>query len=134
MCHLYKSGLSYSTVNCYLSGLSFYHKLNDWEDNTQRFVVRKLTEGLKRSSHKVDTRSPITRDILQKILHLLPTICVSNFEARLFAAVFSLAFHGLFRVGELTVSGNYSVQHTVCISNVRFIDTYLEITLSKFKN
>ena len=41
--------------------------------------------------------------MLEKITLTLPSTCINSYEAHLFAAEFSLAFHGLFRVGELTV-------------------------------
>ena len=41
--------------------------------------------------------------MLEKIILTLPSTCTNSYEADLYAAAFSLAFHGLFRVGELTV-------------------------------
>jgi len=67
--HMYTLNLSHSTVSCYVSGLSFYNKVKDFEDNTQKFVIRKMIEGIKRSkSKRSDTRLPITRDLLGKNL------------------------------------------------------------------
>ena len=37
-----------STVVTYISGLSHFHKLHNFPDNTQVFVVGKMIEGLKR--------------------------------------------------------------------------------------
>jgi hypothetical protein len=36
--HLFNSGRSYSTVSCYLAGLSFQNKVYNFEDNTQRLI------------------------------------------------------------------------------------------------
>jgi hypothetical protein len=36
--HLFNSGRSYSTVSCYLVGLSFQNKVYNFEDNTQRLI------------------------------------------------------------------------------------------------
>ena len=41
--------------------------------------------------------------MLEKIILTLPCTCTNSYEADMFAAAFTLAFHGLFRVGELTV-------------------------------
>jgi hypothetical protein len=39
-----------------MSGLSFYCKLNDFEDNTNIFIVRKFTDGVKHSrSPQIDS-------------------------------------------------------------------------------
>lgn len=92
--HLFKSGRSYSTVSCYLAGLSFHNKVNNFEDNIQRFIVRKMVEGIKRSRFCKDTRLPITRDLLNSILSILLCMCSSQFECSLFKSGFSLAIHG----------------------------------------
>lgn len=92
--HMYRNGLSHSTVNCYTNNL---------EDFTQMFIVRKMIEGMKRTRSKCDIRLPITRDLLKKIMSIVPSICNNIYEAKLFKAAFSLAFYGFFRVGEVTV-------------------------------
>jgi hypothetical protein len=47
--YMFRLELSHSTINCYISGLSFHHKISNLTDNTQLFVVRTLLEGDKRS-------------------------------------------------------------------------------------
>jgi len=94
---MYRRGLSFSTVNCYISGLSFYNKINNFEDYTQMFIVRKMIEGIKRSKlHGKDHRLPITRELLNIILSILSIMCTSHYETDLFKAAFLLAFHGFF--------------------------------------
>lgn len=132
--YMFKSGLAHSTINSYISGLSFYSKLNDFEDNTSRFIVRKLIDGVKRSrAPQKDTRLPISRELLGRIVSTLPCICKSNYESRLFQAAYSLAFHGLFRVGELTVCPTNNSNHTIAIANVNIRDDNLEIYLGSSK-
>jgi hypothetical protein len=48
-----------------------------------------------------DVRLSITSEILDKILKRLPVVCSSHYEAWLFAAAFSMAYHGFLRVGEI---------------------------------
>ena len=36
--HLFNSGRSYSTVSCYLAGLSFHNNVYNFEDNIQRLI------------------------------------------------------------------------------------------------
>lgn len=132
--HMYTLNLSHSTVSCYISGLSFYNKVNDLEDNTQKFVIRKMIEGIKRSkSKRSDTRLPITRDLLAKILNSLPLVCSSHYETKLFMAAFSLAFHGLMRVGELTVGSRSSDAHTISFHDVKISNNILEVFISSSK-
>ena len=135
--YMYKSGFAHSTINSYTSGLSFYNKLNDYEDYTQKFIVRKMIDGVKRTrSPQMDTRLPISRELLGRILSILSCICSSAYEVRLFKAVFSLAFHGLFRVGELTVqtmSNTCYSNHALNVNDVQIYKTYLEIHLVSSK-
>ncbi|CAG2200019.1 unnamed protein product [Mytilus edulis] len=46
--YMFRKKLSHSTVSGYISGLSYFNKINNLEDNTQKFVVRKLIEGIKK--------------------------------------------------------------------------------------
>lgn len=126
--YLFKSGLTHSSINCYISGLSFHNKLNNLQDNTNSFVVRKVIEGVKRVSIcKKYSRLPISRDLLGKILSVLNVITKSQYGAYLFRAAFSLCFHGMFRVGELTVSDSYSLNHAVKKRDVKFVNGGLEV-------
>ena len=54
-----------------------------------------------------DTRQPITPDLLRKLIGVLPVICMSRYEAKMFTSVFTLAFFGLFRIGELVCQNKY---------------------------
>lgn len=47
--YLNNDKLSYASISHYLSGVGFYCKINDIEDVTQKFIVRKVLEGIKRS-------------------------------------------------------------------------------------
>jgi hypothetical protein len=63
-----------------------------------------LIDGIKRSkSPQKDSRLPITIELLVKILSVLPIVCSSHYESELFTAGYTLAYYGLFRVGELIV-------------------------------
>lgn len=46
--HLFLANYSHSTIKCYLSGISFFQKVNGFEDTTQSFNVKKLLEGMNR--------------------------------------------------------------------------------------
>lgn len=133
--YMFRKKLSHSTVSGYISGLSYFNKINNLEDNTQKFVVRKLIEGIKRlgGPNQKDTRLPITRDILEKLLRSLAVICKNGYETKLFMASFSLAFHGFMRVGEITVDCKNKQMHTVKFENIKLCDARLEVLLTSSK-
>ncbi|CAG2217183.1 unnamed protein product [Mytilus edulis] len=79
--------------------------MNDFEDFTQKFIIKKMMEGVNRTRPKIrDSRLPITKELLLLIVKILPFICSSCYAVKLFKAAFSLANHGLLRIGELAVS------------------------------
>ena len=97
----YQKGYSPASVTTYMSAISFVHKLRNIDDPIESFVIRKILEGFRRLQSKKDLRAPITEDILIRIVQSLPFICYNRYELALFHSVYSLAFFGLLRVGEL---------------------------------
>ena len=100
-----KRGYAYTTVRSYVAGINFFNKLKIFEDVTQKFVIVKILEGFKRSRPSKDARLPmaISRDLLAKIIKVTPVVCITSiYESKLFSAAFSITFHGLFRIGEIT--------------------------------
>lgn len=91
-------------MRSYLAGLSHFVKLQGYQDPTNQFLVTKLLQGLKRIAHTQDCRLPITKQLLQDIIAILPSVCTNNYETLLFSAAFTTAFHGFLRVSEVVVS------------------------------
>ena len=46
---LVQSNLAHSSISFYLADISFFCKINDFEDITQKCIVKKVLEGIKRS-------------------------------------------------------------------------------------
>lgn len=59
--------------------------------------------------------------MLSKILSVLPNLTKSLYESNLFGAAFPLAFFGMFRVGEITLTRHSSVEKILQLS-----DTYID--------
>lgn len=92
---LVQSNLAHSSISCYLAGISFFGKINDFEDILQKIIVKKVLEGIKRyKGHMQDQRLPITLDLLTKVIGILPIVCASKYETVLFGATF---FFSIFR-------------------------------------
>ena len=107
--------------------------MNNFMDNTQTFVVRKMLEGIKRSSgHQCDNRLPITKEMLKRIILSLPCVCKSSYESKLFSSVFSLCFHAFLRVGEVAFSNNCG-KHVLQYRNVQLFQGHIELLLVSSK-
>lgn len=102
--YLYHKGYASKTVGTYMAAISFQHKLNGIADPAADFTVTKMLEGYRRLRPTSDPRTPISYDLLIRICDQLKHVCTSTFETTLFQAVYTLAFFGLFRVGELVFS------------------------------
>ena len=76
--YLSLKGCTYSTASSYISGLSFYFKINGWEDPTQAFVVRKLLKGYSKCHSSKDLREPITLQMLKDFPNALKHVTLSN--------------------------------------------------------
>ena len=115
----FENGYAPSTIRTYISGISFFHKLHNWNDPTDLFVIRKLLECCRRICRRSDIRAPITETVLKSICLSLPFVCTSLYEAKLFKAAYFLAFFGLLRVGELVHTSTILRNRPLSASDVK---------------
>ena len=129
------TGCAPSTIKSYISAISYYCKINNLYDATQQFVVRKMLAGVSRLDVRKDLRMPITYAILCKIVNSLPMVCSSYFEISLFVAIFTIAFYGFMRVGELVANCKMDHGHALLVSNIRYVgsNNTLEIRIAHSK-
>ena len=114
--------------------LKFFIKINNWPDVTQHFVVNKLLEGSMRvKGSQEDSRLPITKPLLAKILNVLPQVCTSIFETKLFSASFLLAFCGFLRVGEVSCKSG-GPDHTIQFHDFKILQESIEFPIALSKN
>ena len=131
--YLFQAQLSHSSINCYLSGIIFFSKINDLEDSTQKFVVRKMLEDAKRSKKKNrDSRLPVTLNTLKMILKILHLICSSKHETTLFSAAFSFTYFGLCRISEIAVS-NAVTRHIISVNDITFAHNFIKCVFPHLK-
>lgn len=114
MAYMSKRGYAYRTVRTYITAIGYFHKIENVPDPTINVVVHKMLLGYRRDvGVNRDLRQPITLDILERILPALTHVCHSIYEAVLFRAVFSLAFFGFMRVGEITADSRSAPRASV---------------------
>lgn len=125
-------GLTGGTISSCVSGISYYHKINGFNDTTKCFVVSKALEGIKRiqGGKRVDSRAPISLELLSKIVTSLEKVCNNKYESNLFSAVFSLAFHGLLRIGEITSTSKEYNCSGLRLADVTIKNSTIELTVN----
>lgn len=101
--YLSLKGYIHSNLSAYLAAISFQCKLYCHVDPTKHFMVHKLLQDMKRSNKNTATRLPITIDILNSVIPKLQLVCSHLYEEKYFRAAFSIAFHALLWVGEITL-------------------------------
>jgi hypothetical protein len=129
--YLHTNQVAYSTVKCYLCGISYQIQLEGGIDNTKTFIIRKMLEGFHRLTPSKDTRSPITLHILKQLLPILPAVCSDFYEATMFSTAFQLAFFALLRVSEFTFTNNNTP--TLLSKNVSIHDSLISLTITGSK-
>ena len=120
--YLSHKGMSASTVATYISGLSHCHKLNDLQDNTQSFIIKKLLEGMRRKyPQRTDIMAPIFIQLLKHLILALRRVCGSNYESLVFSTAFSIAYFGMLRVSEIAVNSRSDESgHALNLDDVSF--------------
>ena len=102
-------GRAPATIATYISAISYKHKIALQQDPTSNFLVKKLIEGAKsRTGRRIDSRRPVTYELLVKLLNALPFICNNRYESALFQAAFATAYFAFLRVGEFTAPSKWS--------------------------
>ena len=102
MAHLKAKGLKACTISTYVSATRYVCKMHGWDDPGNNFMVATALSGLTKSDSVPDVRLPITVPILSKLLAVTPLVIACEFEAKMFKAMFSLAFFAFLRIGEFT--------------------------------
>ena len=134
LAYMSKRGYAYTTVRSYVAGISFFNKLNNFEDVTQKFVIVKILEGFKRSRPSKDARLPISRDLLAKFIKVTPVVCITSiYKSKLFSAAFSITFHGLFRIGEITKDSQSKAEHFIRLQDITMFPDRVEVCVPSSK-
>jgi hypothetical protein len=100
--HLKEKGLKAPTISSYVSGLRYVLKMNGFSDPGDSFMVKTALSGLAKSNRSLDVRLPITVPILSKLLGSVTAVIGDHYDRSLLCAMFSLAFFGFLRIGEIT--------------------------------
>lgn len=111
--------MAHSTILSQLSAIAYLHKLHGLPDPTKSFLVSRAIRGVLKLAPSYDVRLPITEHILSRICTAIPHVAQSQFERLLVHAVFTTAFYGLARIGELLPHSHHT-DNVLQFSDVSF--------------
>ena len=98
-----------STIKSYISAIKAVLKMDGIFINEDRYLLTSLTRACMLENDRVRTQLPIRKDMLLLILKNVSNIFPEQpYLIRLYRALFSTAYLGLFRIGELA-SGTHPV-------------------------
>ncbi len=114
--HLVEIGRAPSTIRGILSALKFQLHLDGYPLNLNDFLLSVMIKAshrmyLKKGQYTL--RLLLSENILVKVLQAVQLLCKDQILLRALRAIFSLAYYGLFRIGELVES-----EHTVLSHNI----------------
>ena len=89
---MFVSGYAYMLVKSSVSALAFIQNFLEAPDVTKNFMIVKALSGYHRLKPSKDVRSPVTLDILQKLVETVFYIVSDLYTVALFKAMYSLAF------------------------------------------
>ena len=102
-----------TTIKSYISAIRSVLKEDNVEMSENRFLLTSLTRACRYINNKVRLRLPISKAMLKIMLDETDKYFLEEnnqpFLGILYKSLFSTAYHGLFRVGELT-SGSHPVK------------------------
>jgi len=95
-----------STISSYGSAIGYVHKLKAVPDPTSSFLILKLLRACHKQQKSVDSRMPIVKPVLERLMLTLVHTGTDHYRQHLFQAMFALAFYAFLRSGEITIRGN----------------------------
>lgn len=124
--------LSASHISRNLAAIAFFQKMHGLSPVTNHFLVRQTLKGYKRKFPSVDTRRPITINILDLFFNSLPHICSSSYETSLFRTAFVLTFFAALRISEV-VSSNKKSESNLRLADILLSHNSLRVFIRKSK-
>ena len=102
--HLHNSGIRSDTIRGHLSCIAFYYKHNGIQAPTESFHISKILTAYSKSDPPKKIRKPITQHTLERLLQSLSATWYTSYDSNMLTALFTVMFHGLLRIGEVTYS------------------------------
>ena len=121
-----------ASITTYMSAISFVHKMSDLYDPTATFRVQKILSTVNKLHGKEDSRLPITLFILSRLTSALPSAVKNVYHRALLQAMFTIAFFGLCRIGELTIQPDGVI--ALYLKQLQISSEFVSLSIIHFKH
>ena len=133
--YLHSKQLKVSTIRTHLSAIAFMHETSGYPNPTQSFTIRKLLVSYSKSDTLPNSRKPIDRNLLAKLIKSIKNHS-SSYNTALNTCMFTLMYHAALRVSEVCVTPRSS--HTLQYKNVSITKYHhtkcLKVKFTTFKH
>ena len=130
--HLYSQGYAPTSIISYSSAIGYVHRVSGWPDPSSDAVIQKLIAGAIKIRPPLPPRLPITLILLYRIMEGVDAIVPHYYHRLLLKSMFTVAFFGLMRMGEVTVSKHHQV--SLFLSQITLSSTQIIISIKHFKH
>ena len=119
-----------STISSYGSAVGYVRKLKAIPDPTSLFLILKLLRACHKQQKSFDTRMPIVKPMLERLMLTLVHTGTDHYRQHLFQAMFALAFYAFLRIGEITIRGkDRHNDHLIEKKQIKMQTRHLELKL-----
>lgn len=124
-------GFAAATVATDVSAVAFVHKMLGHSNPGSSFVVQSILASMRKKSPP-DSRAPISRELLEKMIRRLSVQWGHSFDFCLYRAIFCTAFFGFCRIGEVVKSSGTG--HVLRLGDVRVSSQDVVVTFQSYKH
>ena len=129
--HLHNLDNKAQFIRSQLASITFYFNLYGHESPCDSFHTNKLLQSYSRTDPPVGIRKPVTKQLLHQIMQEVPQHAQSTHESHLLQSLFSLMYHALLRVSEVTTSTQN--KHNLKSTQIKVLPKELHITFYSYK-
>lgn len=124
-------GFAAATVATDVSAFAFVHKLLRHPNPGSSFVVQSILSAMRKKSPP-DSRAPISRELLEKLIEQLSVRFGKTYNFFLFRAIFCVAFFGFCRIGEVVKTTTDG--HALRLGDVQVNSQEVVLTFQSYKH
>ena len=127
--YLYDKGFPSSSIASILSGIGYMHKQGNLHDPTHDFSVMQLMTSIRKQRPSVDSRKPISENILFSIFDVLISFNLAYYDRLLLQSLYLFVFYFALRIGEVTKS-----EHNIQVNQVEIIEDKMSLAFVSYKH